>query len=142
MHVIREETFGPVLTIVRVRDEAEAIRHANDMRCGLAAVIWTRDAKKALELGRRIEAGHVCMNDMSIAYGIHEAPFGGRKQSDLGQVHGHAGLKGYCYAQSIVLERFAMCQEGAWYPYTAHKASAMRKAMRFVFGSKLGRLLI
>jgi acyl-CoA reductase-like NAD-dependent aldehyde dehydrogenase len=140
MQVMREETFGPVMTIVRVKDEAEALRQANDTNYGLAAVIWTRDANKALELGRVIEAGHVCMNDTSMTYGIHEAPFGGRKQSGLGQVHGPAGLKGYCYAQSIVLERFSVGQEDAWYPFTAAKASSMRKAMRFIFGSKLGRL--
>lgn len=141
MQVMREETFGPVLTIVRVRDEAEALQKANDTSYGLAAAIWTRDAAKALELGRAIEAGHVCMNDTSMTYGIHEAPFGGRKQSGLGQVHGPAGLKGYCYAQSIVLERFSVGQEDAWYPYTAAKASSMRKAMRWIFGSRLGRLL-
>ena len=140
MQVMREETFGPVMTIVRVRDEAEALRLANDTQYGLAAVIWTRDADKALELGRQIEAGHVCMNDMSMTYGIHEAPFGGRKQSGLGQVHGPAGLKSYCFAQSIVLERFSLGQEDSWYPFTSAKADGMRKAMRFIFGSKLGRL--
>jgi len=140
MQVMREETFGPVLSIVRVRDEAEAIRLANDTPYGLAATIWTRDQKKALELARQIEAGHVCMNDTSLTYGIHEAPFGGRKQSGLGQVHGPNGLKNYCYAQSIVLERFKAGQEEAWYPYTQQKAEAMRKVMRLVFGSKLGRM--
>jgi acyl-CoA reductase-like NAD-dependent aldehyde dehydrogenase len=141
MQVVREETFGPVLTIVRVRDEAEAVRLANDTSYGLAAAIWTRDAAKALELGRAIEAGSVCMNDTAVTYGIHEAPFGGRKQSGLGQVHGPNGLKNYCFAQSIVLERFSVGQEGASYPYTEAKANGMRKAMRFLFGSKLGRLL-
>jgi acyl-CoA reductase-like NAD-dependent aldehyde dehydrogenase len=141
MQVMREETFGPVLSIVRVHDEAEAIRLANDTPYGLAATIWTRDSHKALELGRQIEAGHICMNDTSMTYGIHEAPFGGRKQSGLGQVHGPNGLKSYCYAQSIVLERFKLRQEDAWYPYTQEKANGMRKAMRWLFGSKLGRML-
>ena len=140
MQVMREETFGPVLSVVRVRDEAEALRLANDTSYGLAATIWTRDSQKALELGRRIEAGHVCMNDTSVTYGIHEAPFGGRKQSGLGQVHGPNGLKGYCYAQSIVLERFKLGQEDAWYPYTQAKASSLRKVMSWVFGSRLGRM--
>jgi len=140
MQVMREETFGPVLSVVRVRDEAEALRLANDSSYGLAATIWTRDSQKALELGRQIEAGHVCMNDTSVTYGIHEAPFGGRKLSGLGQVHGPNGLKGYCYAQSIVLERFSVGQEDAWYPYTEAKANSLRKVMRWVFGSKLGRM--
>ena len=83
----------------------------------------------------------MCINDSSVTYGVHEAPFGGRKHSGLGQVHGPAGLKGYCFAQSILLERFRFKQEEAWYPYTAEKASGMQKFMRFLWGSRLGKLL-
>ena len=140
MLVMREETFGPVVSIVRVPDEAEALRLANQSSYGLAATVWTQDRANALRLSKAIETGHVCMNDCSITYGIHEAPFGGRKQSGLGQVHGPSGLKGYCFAQAIVLERWTLGQEDAWYPYTAQKASGMRKAMQWLFGSRLGRL--
>jgi len=140
MLVMREETFGPVVSIVRVRDEAEALRRANQSAYGLAATVWTSDHAKALRLSKALETGHVCMNDCSVTYGIHEAPFGGRKQSGLGQVHGPGGLKGYCYAQSIVLERTRLGQEDAFYPFTDQKASTMRKVMQWVFGSRLGRL--
>ena len=140
MQLMHEETFGPVLPIVRVRDEAEALRLANESRFGLAATLWTRDEQNAMRISRAIETGSVCVNDSSITYGIHEAPFGGRKQSGLGQVHGPTGLKGYCFAQSIVLTRFSFGQEDAWYPYTHEKASGMQKVMHWLWGSRIGRL--
>jgi succinate-semialdehyde dehydrogenase/glutarate-semialdehyde dehydrogenase len=140
MLVMREETFGPVLPIVRVRDEAEALRLSNDSEYGLAATLWTRDEAKALRLGKQLQAGSVCMNDSSITYGVHEAPFGGRKQSGLGQVHGAAGLKNYCFAQPILLERWKFRQEDVWYPYTNEKGKALQKAMQWLWGTRIGRM--
>jgi acyl-CoA reductase-like NAD-dependent aldehyde dehydrogenase len=140
MLLMREETFGPVLPIVRVKDDAEALRLANQSAYGLAATLWTSDADNALRLSKAIETGSVCVNDSSLTYGVHEAPFGGRKQSGLGQVHGPGGLKGYCFAQSIVLERWRFRQEEAWYPYTRDKANAMQKVMHWLWGSRVGRL--
>jgi acyl-CoA reductase-like NAD-dependent aldehyde dehydrogenase len=140
MLVMREETFGPVLPIVRVRDEAEALRLSNDSEYGLAATLWTRDEAKALRLGKQLQAGSVCMNDSSITYGVHEAPFGGRKQSGLGQVHGAAGLKNYCFAQPILLERWKFRQEDVWYPYTNEKGKALSKAMQWLWGTRIGRM--
>jgi acyl-CoA reductase-like NAD-dependent aldehyde dehydrogenase len=140
MLLMSEETFGPVLPIIRVRDENEALRLANASTYGLAATLWTQDASQALRLSRAIETGSVCVNDSSITYGVHEAPFGGRKQSGLGQVHGPTGLKGYCFAQSILLERWSFKQEDAWYPYTHDKASGMQKVMHWLWGTRVGRL--
>jgi acyl-CoA reductase-like NAD-dependent aldehyde dehydrogenase len=141
MLIMREETFGPVLPIVRVRDEAEALRLANQSAYGLAATLWTRDDENALRISKALETGSVCVNDSSITYGVHEAPFGGRKQSGLGQVHGPNGLKGYCFAQSIVLTRWNFGQQDAWYPYTRDKASGMQRVMQWLWGTRVGRLL-
>ena len=63
MDVMREETFGPVLPIMRVRDEEEAIRRANDTRYGLSANVWTREKRRGMALGKRIECGSVVVND-------------------------------------------------------------------------------
>ena len=90
MALMREETFGPVLPIVRVRDVEEAIARANDTSYGLGANVWTRDAKRGREIAVRIDSGSVCINDMTMTYGAIEAPFGGRKESGVGQVNGRA----------------------------------------------------
>jgi acyl-CoA reductase-like NAD-dependent aldehyde dehydrogenase len=141
MALMREETFGPILPIVRVRDENEALRLANDCVYGLAANVWTRDSDKAVRLAKRIEAGAVCVNDSAITYGVTEAPFGGRKASGVGQVNGDIGLKSYCYAQPIVLDRFGTKEEQVWYPYTSDKMKLLQKLMKWVWGTPLGRMM-
>jgi acyl-CoA reductase-like NAD-dependent aldehyde dehydrogenase len=141
MQVMREETFGPVLPIVRVRDEEQALALANDSSYGLSATLWTRDGNKALRLAKRIDSGSVCVNDSSITYGATEAPFGGIKASGLGQANGEAGLKGFCHAQPIILDRFGAKAEQVWYPYTAEKARMLKKLMRVLWGTRLGRLI-
>jgi succinate-semialdehyde dehydrogenase/glutarate-semialdehyde dehydrogenase len=141
MALMREETFGPILPIVRVRDENEALRLANDCIYGLAANVWTKDDDKAVRLAKRIDAGAVCVNDSAITYGVTEAPFGGRKASGVGQVNGDAGLKSYCFAQPIVLDRFGTKEEQVWYPYTSEKTKLLQKLMKWVWGTPLGRMM-
>ncbi len=141
MLVMQEETFGPILPIVRVKDEEEAIRLANDSSYGLAANVWTRDDAKAMAIARRIESGSVCINDCAVTYGALEAPFGGRKSSGVGQVNGEAGLRGYCFATPVVFDRFGPKEEQVWYPYTADKGKLLQKIIKWVWGTPLGDLL-
>jgi acyl-CoA reductase-like NAD-dependent aldehyde dehydrogenase len=141
MLLMKEETFGPILPIVRVKDETEALRMANDSVYGLSANVWTKDEAKAIALSKRIDAGSICVNDCAITYGATEAPFGGRKSSGVGQVNGEAGLRGYAYATPIVIERFNPKEEHVWYPYTADKAKLLQRIMKVVWGTPLGRLL-
>jgi succinate-semialdehyde dehydrogenase/glutarate-semialdehyde dehydrogenase len=141
MQVMREETFGPVLPIMRVRDDEEALRLANDTRFGLNASIWTRDKRRGVELAKAIRAGSAVVNDCLITYAIPESPFGGRGESGIGQVNGEAGLKGYCHAQSIVIDRFGGRSEFIWFPYTRRKGRWLGRLVRWVWGTPLGRLL-
>jgi succinate-semialdehyde dehydrogenase/glutarate-semialdehyde dehydrogenase len=140
MSLMRDETFGPVLPIMRVRDEAEALRLANDTRYGLNANVWTRDKRRGVELARSIDSGMVCVNDCMITYGVTESPFGGVKESGIGRVNGEQGLKGYCNVQSIVVDRFGGKSEVLWYPYSARKLSLIARMVRFLWGTPLGRL--
>jgi acyl-CoA reductase-like NAD-dependent aldehyde dehydrogenase len=141
MEVMTEETFGPVLPIMRVRDEAEAVERANDTCYGLNASVFTRDRRQGVELAKSIEAGAVVVNDCMVAYGVTEAPFGGRKDSGIGQVNGEIGLRSYCHAQAILVDRFGGKSEGNWYPHTEKKLSRMKQLVRWVWGTPLGRLL-
>ena len=141
MQVMREETFGPVLPIMRVRDDEEALRLANDTRFGLNASVWTRDKRRGVELAKAIRAGSAVVNDCLVTYAIPESPFGGRGESGIGQVNGEAGLKGYCHAQSIVIDRFGARNEFIWFPYTRRKGRWLGRLVRWVWGTPLGRLL-
>jgi succinate-semialdehyde dehydrogenase/glutarate-semialdehyde dehydrogenase len=141
MAIMREETFGPILPIVRVKDEAEALRLANDTVYGLAANVWTKDEDKAIRLAKGIFAGSVCVNESAITYGAVEAPFGGRRTSGVGQVNGETGLRGYCFAQPILLDRFGTKDEHVWYPYTADKTKMLQRVIGWLWGTRVGRWL-
>jgi acyl-CoA reductase-like NAD-dependent aldehyde dehydrogenase len=141
MKVMREETFGPVLPIMRAADEEEAVRLANDSHYGLGANLWTRDRRRALELAVRIDSGSVCVNDMTMTYGVQEAPFGGRKWSGVGQVNGEDGLRGFCHALPIVIDRFGGRQAAATYPFTAAREAGLQRLIRFLWGTPIGRWL-
>ena len=141
MQVMQEETFGPVLPIMRVRDEEEALRLANDSRFGLNASVWTGDKRRGIELAKAIRSGSAVVNDCLVTYAIPESPFGGRGESGIGQVNGEAGLKSYCHAQSIVIDRFGARSEFIWFPYTRRKGRWLGRVVRWVWGTPLGRLL-
>ncbi len=141
MQIMREETFGPILPIMRVRDEEEAIRLANDTHYGLSATVWTKDVYRGAEIAKRIESGSVCINDMTMTYGAPEAPFGGLKDSGVGQVNGESGLKSYCHALPILTDRLGGAQSRSFYPYSAKKDARLKKIIGLVFDGPLRRLL-
>jgi succinate-semialdehyde dehydrogenase/glutarate-semialdehyde dehydrogenase len=141
MEVMRAETFGPVVAIMKVRDEEEALRLANDSPYGLNGNVWTRDTERGFRLAERMETGGVCVNDMAITYGIPEAPFGGRKWSGLGQVNGAAGLRGYCHALPVTADRRGRGPIQGAYPYSDRATAGLQKLIRWVWGTRLRRWL-
>lgn len=141
MVVMTAETFGPIVAIQKVRDEEEAVRLANASEYGLNGTVWTTDQEKGMAIARRLHTGGVCINDMTITYGIPEAPFGGRKTSGLGQVNGPEGLRGYCHAQPIIVDRRGRGKIQGGYPYTRKQEEGMQKFIRFLWGSRIGRWL-
>ncbi len=139
MQIMVDETFGPIVPIMRVKDEEEAIKFANDSHYGLGATIWTSDNFKATSLAQVIQAGSVCINSMGVTYGCLEAPFGGRKSSGVGQVNGVNGLRGYCYQLPVIIDRFKGKKSRSFYPFSAKKDEMLQKTVRFLFGTALGR---
>ena len=141
MDIMLHETFGPVLCIQQVASEQEAISLANDSEFGLNGNVWTKDKEKGYRLAAAIDTGSCSVNDMAVSYGIPAAPFGGRKNSGLGQVNGKKGLRGYCHEMPIVIDRFGGKMQNA-YPYSAKSAAGMRKLMDFLWiKTPLGRWL-
>ncbi|ONM48613.1 aldehyde dehydrogenase family protein [Nocardia donostiensis] len=142
MELMREETFGPIVAIMRVRDEEEAIRLANDCKYGLSGSVFTKDPDKAIRIGKRLHTGSVVHNDASVIYGVPEAPFGGRKDSGLGQVNGREALRGFTHPQPILLDRWQLKKENIWYPYEQATVKTLERTIGFVFGSALARRLM
>jgi succinate-semialdehyde dehydrogenase/glutarate-semialdehyde dehydrogenase len=103
MRLMQEETFGPVAPILTFRDEAEAIRMANDTQYGLASYLWTRDLGRAMRVGEALDYGIVGVNDGVPS--TPQAPFGGRKNSGVGREGGKWGVEEFLDVKllSIVL---------------------------------------
>lgn len=99
MSVVRDESFGPVLTVERFRHEEEAVALANDTIYGLAGAVWTRDEGRAQRVAGRLRAGTVWINDFH-PY-VPQAEWGGMKQSGFGRELGPAGLAEYQEAKHI-----------------------------------------
>jgi acyl-CoA reductase-like NAD-dependent aldehyde dehydrogenase len=133
MLLMQEETFGPLLPVIKVEDAQEAIRQANQSNFGLSSSIWTRDKANGEALARQLEAGSTCINDVIINYAILDVPFGGIKDSGMGFRHGADGLKKFCRAQSIVIDRFGLKHEPNWMPYTKSGFRLVSKAIDLLY---------
>lgn len=99
MGIVREEIFGPVMTVLTFEDEAEVIERANATDYGLAAGLFTRDLTRAHRVVAALEAGTCWINDYNIT--PIEMPFGGVKQSGLGRENGHAAIEHYTQQKSV-----------------------------------------
>jgi succinate-semialdehyde dehydrogenase/glutarate-semialdehyde dehydrogenase len=118
MKVMTEETFGPVLPIMVVKDEEEAIREANNSRYGLLASVWTKDNERGRRIARRIEAGSVIVNDALYTHGAAQTPWFGVKESGLGVTHGSAGLYEFVRMKHVNWDLMPLKSDWWWFPYT------------------------
>ena len=135
MACMREETFGPTVPIMKVRDAEEAVRLANDTSYGLQASVWTKDAIKGEQLARRIEAGSVTVNDAMINYVALELPMGGWKESGLGTRHGVDGIRKYTKTQTVLVTSFApMKKDLHMMPYTSRRTGFVKRLLKLFYG--------
>jgi betaine-aldehyde dehydrogenase len=102
MRIVREEIFGPVVSIIPFEDEADAIRLANDTPYGLSGSIWTRDLARALRVAKAVQAGVLSVNSNS---SVHtEAPFGGYKMSGVGRELGMHAMNEYTQLKNVFVD--------------------------------------
>jgi len=104
MRVYAEESFGPVVAIVPVEDDDEAVRVANDTEYGLAAAVFGEDVDHALEIARRIESG-ICHVNASTVHDEPQMPFGGVKASGWGRFGGRAALEEFTELRWISVQQ-------------------------------------
>ena len=140
MEIFREETFGPVLPVIRVRDEEEAVRLANNSEFGLAGSVWTQDIDKGLRLASRLECGQVMLNDVFTSVGHPGLPFGGIRSSGIGRYHGDEGLLSFMNTRAILVDRGRADYDPIWYPYKDKLAAAF-DVFRGVATRKIGKVV-
>ncbi len=141
MKIMSEETFGPIIPIVPVDSEDEAIELANDTEYGLSSTVWSGDVERAARVAHQLVAGSTCINDMAVTYGVPEAPFGGRKTSGVGLANGSAGLRGFCHPQPVIVDRTGGKQAAATYPYRFKTDKMTQRIIKILWGTPLGRWL-
>jgi aldehyde dehydrogenase (NAD+) len=135
MRVNREEIFGPVLPLMKFRDEKQAIDLANDSEFGLSASIWSDDQHQAMRVARGIETGNISINNVMLSEGNHHLPFGGVKNSGIGRFKGVMGLRGFCNIKSVLVDSNSTKIEANWYPYTKNKYALFSSLIQSLFSS-------
>ena len=139
MRIMTEETFGPVLPIMPVQDEAEALRLANDSRYALNASVWTANRANGERLAANVAAGITCVNDVIVGFAVTDAPSGGLKESGIGKRHGAEGIRRFCNQQVIITDRFGLKRELIWYPYSAGFEKGLARVLSFLYSNRLSR---
>ncbi|MFV8752397.1 aldehyde dehydrogenase family protein [Nannocystaceae bacterium ST9] len=137
MRITQEEIFGPVMTIIRVRDEAAAIRLANDCPYGLGSSVFTRDRARGQRMARQIRAGMTVVNDYGLAYMMQSLPFGGVGISGFGRINGPEGLRACCYEKAIVDDRVPLRQSVSFHPVREHTYELVESAVRVIYSRGL-----
>jgi len=130
MTVMRDESFGPVVGIMKVRDADEAVRLANDSRYGLAASVFG-SKREAEAVARRLEVGTANVNDVLVGFLASDVPMGGWKDSGIGFRHGEYGIKKFVRPESIVISRFGGKREPLYFPYTEKRRQQLRRLSDF-----------
>jgi acyl-CoA reductase-like NAD-dependent aldehyde dehydrogenase len=139
MRIMREEIFGPVVPIIVVDSEAEALERANDSNFGLGASVWTRDRAKGERMARRIESGMVWINDHSYSHGACQCSWGGVKDSGLGRSHSKFGLYECVNIKHVAWEP-GLTRDFWWQPYDRTLGDALRASARLLYGRDGSRL--
>jgi acyl-CoA reductase-like NAD-dependent aldehyde dehydrogenase len=138
MEVMREETFGPLVPVMRVKDAEDALRLANDTHLGLNATVFG-PRRKAVAFARRLQSGQVMVNDALVNYFVVESPLGGWKSSGLGVRHGVESLRQWTRIEAITegrpllapLERFVARKLA--FPYDPRVLGVIRRASRLLY---------
>jgi acyl-CoA reductase-like NAD-dependent aldehyde dehydrogenase len=135
MDVMKNESFGPVVGVMKVSNIEQAIALANDSDLGLTGSVWSKDRKKAERFARRIRAGVVTINDHMMSHGLPETSWGGFKESGIGRSHGEIGFQEMTQPQMIVDDVFSFAKKNLWWhPYDESTYDGVRGVMSTLYG--------
>jgi acyl-CoA reductase-like NAD-dependent aldehyde dehydrogenase len=133
MRIMKEEIFGPVLPIVVVDSEEEALERANDSNFGLGASVWTKNRAKGERMARQVESGMVWINDHSFTHAACQCSWGGVKESGIGRSHSKFGFY-ECVNVKLVSWEPGMTRDFWWQPYDRTMGQALRATAGLLYG--------
>jgi acyl-CoA reductase-like NAD-dependent aldehyde dehydrogenase len=133
MRIMKEEIFGPVVPIVTVASEDEAIGLANSSEFGLGASVWTMNRAKGERIAERLQSGMVWINDHMFSHGACSCSWGGVKESGLGRSHSKFGLW-ECVNIKLVTWEPSRTRDFWWHPYDESLGKAMSSSARLLYG--------
>jgi acyl-CoA reductase-like NAD-dependent aldehyde dehydrogenase len=133
MRIMREEIFGPVIPIIVVDSESEAVALANDSAFGLGASVWTSDREKGERIARELESGMVWINDHMFSHGACQCAWGGVKDSGLGRTHSKFGLY-ECVNIKLRVWEPSKLRDPWWHPYDETLGKAFRETAAVLYG--------
>ena len=139
MRIMKEEIFGPVLPVMKVASEEEAIELANDSQFGLGASVWTKDRAKGERMSHQIESGMVWTNDHSFSHGACQCAWGGVKDSGLGRSHSKFGFYECVNIKQLAWEP-GWTRDLWWQPYDRKLGDAIRTSAQLLYSRNGNRL--
>jgi acyl-CoA reductase-like NAD-dependent aldehyde dehydrogenase len=131
---VTEETFGPTLTVAKVRDAEEALALVNASGYGLGGAVFTRTRPRGIDLARRMRSGMVSVNSVLTFAFVPGLPFGGVGESGFGRIHGPDGLREFSRAKSITAQRFALPLNLTSFNRPAKATDVLAKVMKLLYG--------
>jgi succinate-semialdehyde dehydrogenase/glutarate-semialdehyde dehydrogenase len=140
MLVMREETFGPVVGVMKVSSMDEAVALANDSNLGLTGSVWSRNRKAADAIAGRVRAGVVMVNDHLMSHGLAETPWGGFRESGIGRTHGEIGFGEMTQPQCIVHDYLPRVRKNMWwYPQSLEVYQGLRGILDLLYAKSLSK---
>lgn len=133
MLLVNDETFGPIIPVMKFSTEEEAIALANESHLALTSSIWTRDLNRGKRVAAQLESGVTTINDHLYTHGLSEMPWGGWKHSGLGRTHGHEGLLEMTHAKAINWDILPLKRNLWWYPFDENTYNTLLKAQRMMY---------
>jgi acyl-CoA reductase-like NAD-dependent aldehyde dehydrogenase len=133
MRIMREEIFGPVVTVTTVDSDEEAIRLANDSEFGLGNSVWTLDRERGERIATRLESGMVWINEHMYTHGLCGCAWGGVKDSGLGRAHSQHGFYECVNIKQVAWEP-SLWRNFWWHPYDDSNTRGLHAAAQLLYG--------
>jgi acyl-CoA reductase-like NAD-dependent aldehyde dehydrogenase len=140
MQVMTEETMGPLLPIMLVDSEDEAVALANNSEFGLSASVWCKDFVRGQNVARDLNVGTVFLNDCIFAQGVSQYPWGGLKKSGYGKTHSYFGLLDFVNAKHVSIDAASGSNKFWWFPYGNGRLRSIKGGIDALHGTYLQRI--